>query len=71
MSSPHGEQTKWLINVVMHRFHSMLIKGVAIFNRELRIYPVPPAFRHKITTYSGISGDIEDQEAPSCNEASL
>lgn len=68
MSSAHGElccdknQTKWLINV-MHRFHSKSIKGAAIFNCELRIYLVPQAFRHKILTYSGISGDIEGQEA--------
>lgn len=56
-------QTKWLINVVRHRFHSMLISGAAMFDCKLRVYLVPPAFRREILTYSGISGDIEGQEA--------
>lgn len=56
-------QTNWLINIVRHRFRSMLIMGAAMFNGKLRVYLVPLAFRRVILTYSGISGDTEGQEA--------
>lgn len=38
------KQTRWLINGIRHHFHSMLIKGAAVFDCELSVVRFPPVF---------------------------
>lgn len=46
----------------MHRFSSMLIKGAAILNSELRVAEVPPTFPPEILTLGVVPEEAEARE---------
>lgn len=42
------KQTKWLKNVVMYNFYSVLIRGTDTVNCELWFVDIPPTFQLEI-----------------------
>lgn len=48
----------------MHWFHSVLMKGAAIFNVKVGNVQVPLTFRPKILTSGDVSGDVVARELP-------
>lgn len=47
------KQTQWLINGVMHHFHSMVINGAVILNCKFRVVKISLAFWPEISALGG------------------
>lgn len=48
--------------VLMHCFHSVLIKGAVVLILEHRVVEDPPTLWPEILTYGGVSIDVEGHE---------